>query len=432
MEVEPISHGIIFIPLSTDSSSDAVASIKFNQTLNLQSLPLVALPQNKSTEVSQPGRVTEPEKKTGSAAEPALESAARLSSEKESLGKIKQTPDKTKGCPIPTCSRYQRAFSRAHDLKRHMARHEAKLQSNNEPQPSDVRTCGQCGDNFLNDSILQRHINSTHPIEHDGVNNSVHTNANVGNNNNNIQSNDSQDIIYENTEYSNRLEEIKFDNSDHLDSHPATDKKPTENKSSLCGLNFQNEEALKEHSAKLQLELQNSPDVQSREKTADDFSLEELLLLKNPRVPTKTRSKSKSPQVDKDKIKCNYCAKTFKTQWTLNTHVAAHEGRYQFSCSICSKKFVRKSHFNSHLRSHEAARPYVCDNCGKAFKELKHRREHMKRTHNNNNNINSNNNNNNRNAIQNLLDSISASVIAEDTIYDEPKLTLLMPMNFSN
>jgi len=31
--------------------------------------------------------------------------------------------DRTKGCPFPTCTRYGRAFSRAHDLKRHIARH---------------------------------------------------------------------------------------------------------------------------------------------------------------------------------------------------------------------------------------------------------------------------------------------------------------------
>lgn len=31
--------------------------------------------------------------------------------------------DRTKGCPFPTCARYGRAFSRAHDLKRHIVRH---------------------------------------------------------------------------------------------------------------------------------------------------------------------------------------------------------------------------------------------------------------------------------------------------------------------
>lgn len=34
--------------------------------------------------------------------------------------------DKTKGCPYPGCTRYGRAFSRAHDLKRHIARHEMR------------------------------------------------------------------------------------------------------------------------------------------------------------------------------------------------------------------------------------------------------------------------------------------------------------------
>lgn len=38
----------------------------------------------------------------------------------------RRAADNSRGCPFPTCSRYGRAFSRAHDLKRHIARHEAK------------------------------------------------------------------------------------------------------------------------------------------------------------------------------------------------------------------------------------------------------------------------------------------------------------------
>lgn len=144
-------------------------------------------------------------------------------------------------------------------------------------------------------------------------------------------------------------------------------------------------------------------------KNEDDFLLEEMLLIKkDPRRTDKNDSK----------IRCDYCSKTFKTKWTLSSHVAAHEGRFQFDCGLCGKKFVRKSHYEGHLRSHEAARPYSCEQCGKTFKELKHRREHTKRKH-----------PSNQSAIQSLLDSIGPCA-AEETNIDQAKFTLLMPVNF--
>ncbi|KAH0560779.1 zinc finger protein 530-like isoform X1 [Cotesia glomerata] len=442
MEVDSISHGIIFIPLSNRLSTvtDAVASIEFrkdiNQSINLQALPVVTLSENGSLGKSESKIEAMPSEGLVSM-EPVEVSVSMLESQKESSPKTRptNTPDKTKGCPIPTCSRYQRAFSRAHDLKRHIARHQAKLHRNSEPQPSDVRTCDQCGDHFLNDLILQRHINTTHSSKSPRSNNNPTTNNNNNNNNNKNNNNKNNNNNNNNNnsdtdDYSCNICELKFKNFEQLNSHAVIHKKSSENK-------FPSEESLSNHLKHHSQEITSSLDLEPEEKI-DDFLLEELLLLKNPRVPTEPCNKNqneKSPaEKDKSKIQCGYCAKTFKTQWTLNTHVAAHEGRYQFACSICSKKFVRKSHFSSHLRSHEATRPFVCDYCGKAFKELKHRREHVKRTHNsnNNNNNNSNDNNNNRNAIQNLLDSISASVTAEDSIIcDQPKLTLLMPMNFS-
>lgn len=147
-----------------------------------------------------------------------------------------------------------------------------------------------------------------------------------------------------------------------------------------------------------------------KDPTEDEFFLEEMLLLKkDPRRADKGDSK----------IRCYYCSKTFKTKWTLSSHVAAHEGRFQFDCGQCGKKFVRKSHYEGHVRSHEAARPYSCEQCGKTFKELKHRREHTKRKH-----------PSNQSAIQSLLDSIEPCASEEANI-DQAKFTLLMPVNFS-
>lgn len=175
---------------------------------------------------------------------------------------------------------------------------------------------------------------------------------------------------------------------------------------------------MKQHTANM-LEAQTALEKSEREQPEkeDDFLLEEMLLLnKNPRriaQPVKNNSNTAS------KIRCDYCSKTFKTKWTLSSHVAAHEGRFQFDCGQCGKKFVRKSHYEGHMRSHEAARPYVCEQCGKTFKELKHRREHTKRKH-----------STNQNAIQTLLDSISPCA-SDELPADETKFTLLMPVDFS-
>lgn len=123
-----------------------------------------------------------------------------------------------------------------------------------------------------------------------------------------------------------------------------------------------------------------------------DFNLDEMLLIPK-----------KKPMIDENSFRCQYCFKVFKTRWTLNSHVAVHEGRFQYNCDICDKRFVRKSHYDSHVRSHETARPFNCEHCGKSFKEAKHRREHVKRKH----------HPDNRSAIQSLFDSISESVSEE-------------------
>lgn len=179
---------------------------------------------------------------------------------------------------------------------------------------------------------------------------------------------------------------------------------------------------MKEHTTSIlqaQAALENSTMKDEVIEDDDDFLLEEMLLFKKDsrhfidRLAV-TESKSK----ESNSIRCNYCFKTFKTKWTLNCHVAAHEGRFQFDCRKCGKKFVRKSHYEGHVRSHEPARPYSCDQCGKSFKELKHRREHTKRKH----------PNAVQDAVQELLNNIQSS---EEKADEEAKLTILMPMNFN-
>lgn len=302
--------------------------------------------------------------------------------------------DKTKGCPFPTCMRYGRAFSRAHDLKRHIARHEMRKEKLSDigKQQGNKET----GENVANNSLVHADRQCNLALEEKDTGSKC---------------------------YSCPHCKKKYTNESKLKAHISSHEKGlAKNVCALCASVFQNEgetlEHMKQHTASLvqmqptlvKTEPQKDPDKD------DDFLLEEMLLLnKNPR----RGASEKAGAGGSSKIRCDYCSKTFKTKWTLSSHVAAHEGRFQFVCNQCGKKFVRKSHYEGHVRSHEAARPYICEQCGKTFKELKHRREHTKRKH-----------PNNQNAIQSLLDSISPCA-PEELPVDQAKFTLLMPVNFS-
>ncbi|XP_018048418.1 PREDICTED: zinc finger protein 569-like [Atta colombica] len=266
-----------------------------------------------------------------------------------------------KGCPFPTCMRYGRAFSRLHDLKRHIARHamrKEKLQQTE--QKVDI-------ENATSDATLQDAL--------------MRDTGNKGG-------------------YPCPRCTKRYNDEDKLKAHLVSHGK----------IMPKNNHLKQEEHTRNMLQSQAMIDKSSTiVKNEDDFLLEEMLLIKkDPRRTDKNDSK----------IRCDYCSKTFKTKWTLSSHVAAHEGRFQYDCGLCGKKFVRKSHYEGHLRSHEAARPYSCEQCGKTFKELKHRREHTKRKH-----------PSNQSAIQSLLDSIGPCA-AEETNIDQAKFTLLMPVNF--
>ncbi|XP_076294075.1 uncharacterized protein LOC143215653 [Lasioglossum baleicum] len=295
--------------------------------------------------------------------------------------------DKTKGCPYPGCTRYGRAFSRAHDLKRHILRHEMRKEKlSNHENPASKLRIGE------SESIAYRQATAW-------PDDSSHR---------------------ENKSYSCPQCKKKYTSEIKLRAHMSSHEKSTDkNVCALCGVCSKDEVELQEHMKRHTAHLLDVQSVLAKAESEqgekeDDFLLEEMLLLhKNPRRPLQ------SDKPNGSKIRCDYCSKTFKTKWTLSSHVAAHEGRFQFDCNQCGKKFVRKSHYEGHVRSHEAARPYVCEQCGKTFKELKHRREHTKRKH-----------PSNQNAIQSLLDSISPCA-SEELPVDQTKFTLLMPVNFS-
>ncbi|XP_015435116.1 PREDICTED: zinc finger protein 567-like [Dufourea novaeangliae] len=314
--------------------------------------------------------------------------------------------DKTKGCPYPGCTRYGRAFSRAHDLKRHILRHEMRKERLPDYENSSRRRISNDpGESIANVGNYGRKAVAA-----------VATTTTWNDDTNHRETNNGKSYCCPHCK-KKYTSEIKL--RAHMSSH---EKVMDKNVCTLCGICLKDQEALQEHMKRhtanlleAQTALEKVSSGKDRGDKEDDFLLEEMLLLhKNPR----TRA-SQSDNKNGSKIRCDYCSKTFKTKWTLSSHVAAHEGRFQFDCNQCGKRFVRKSHYEGHVRSHEAARPYVCEQCGKTFKELKHRREHTKRKH-----------PSNQNAIQSLLDSISPCG-SEELPVDQTKFTLLMPVNFS-
>ncbi|XP_045623552.1 uncharacterized protein [Procambarus clarkii] len=78
---------------------------------------------------------------------------------------------------------------------------------------------------------------------------------------------------------------------------------------------------------------------------------------------------------------CNECGKSFIHKNNLQLHVREHSGEKQHKCAFCGKAFFRKYNLDNHVRIHTGEMPYECTICRKDFTQKSNYNVHMKAFH---------------------------------------------------
>ncbi|KAK6471876.1 zinc finger protein 341-like [Huso huso] len=53
------------------------------------------------------------------------------------------------------------------------------------------------------------------------------------------------------------------------------------------------------------------------------------------------------------KLKCNFCDKTFTKNFDLQQHIRSHTGEKPFQCIVCGRAFAQKSNVKKHMQTHK-------------------------------------------------------------------------------
>ena len=91
-------------------------------------------------------------------------------------------------------------------------------------------------------------------------------------------------------------------------------------------------------------------------------------------------SSSKFDEV-KQRIKCEYCDKTYSNRSNLQQHLESVHMQLVHRCPDCDAPFTRKSHLRQHVRSiHEFVR-YACEQCDYLATTEGHLKQHVRAVH---------------------------------------------------
>ncbi|XP_029308279.1 zinc finger protein 574 isoform X2 [Cottoperca gobio] len=83
---------------------------------------------------------------------------------------------------------------------------------------------------------------------------------------------------------------------------------------------------------------------------------------------------------NRPRFRCQICQKDFAYNSTFNVHMRTHTDERPFECNTCGKRFRQLPHLQDHERIHSGLRPFCCWICGKSFSVAARLTEHA-RTH---------------------------------------------------
>lgn len=75
---------------------------------------------------------------------------------------------------------------------------------------------------------------------------------------------------------------------------------------------------------------------------------------------------------------CEFCGKEFAYASTFAVHMRTHTNERPFECSHCGKRFRQLPHLQDHERIHSGERPFACWVCGKSFSVAARLTEHAR------------------------------------------------------
>ncbi|KAK1122648.1 hypothetical protein K0M31_009091 [Melipona bicolor] len=89
-------------------------------------------------------------------------------------------------------------------------------------------------------------------------------------------------------------------------------------------------------------------------------------------ISQKKKKKSKivrkkwSHKIHKNKdLKCDYCLKSFSTDWYFKMHVAKHINEKQFTCKMCKQSFNNRCDMKRHMSNHHKSEDSVPNTCNR-------------------------------------------------------------------
>ncbi|XP_052764928.1 zinc finger and BTB domain-containing protein 49-like isoform X2 [Mya arenaria] len=102
----------------------------------------------------------------------------------------------------------------------------------------------------------------------------------------------------------------------------------------------------------------------------------------DPGAGTSSPGDSLAGQQGYSVYQCHYCAKEFRSNYSLERHIRIHTKEKPFQCTVCLRSFSQKESLKTHMKIHSEDKPFQCDICSRTFALKDYVLRHIKRMHN--------------------------------------------------